>query len=240
MLRGVVWVFPLIAALVAFWFAGSLGAQFLRRRRLYQLIWMLALAMFAIASLGVVGGVATGWSRSTFEVYWALGAVLNVPFLAAGEVLLLFRRPPVVWGVALVLVFVTAYTVTVLGAAQVDAAAFGEQLPAGRDVFGAGTPAQRLPQLISIPSYVVLLAGALWSAWRMRGRPELKDRFVGTLLVAGGATVVAAGASFSAAGALVGFSATLLVGVVLMFWGFVRASRAPSPAGLAAPQLASS
>ena len=235
------WVFPLIAALVAFWFAGSLGAQFLRRRRPYQLVWMLALAMFAIASLAVVGGVADTWSRSTFEVYWALGAVLNVPFLAAGEVLLLFRRPTVLWVAALVLVFVTAYTVAVLTGARIDAAALGAQLPAGKEVFGAGTPAHQLPQRISIPSYLVLLAGALWSAWRMRGRPELKDRFVGTLLIAAGATVVAGGASFSAAGMLVGFSATLLAGVVLMFWGFVRASKATSTvAPVPAPQPAAS
>ena len=69
--------------------------------------------------------------------------------------------------------------------------ALAQQLPSGKDVFGDGTPAHRLPQLISIPSYLILVVGALWSAWRMRGRPELKDRFVGTLLIAIGATIIA-------------------------------------------------
>jgi len=233
---GPMWLFPLLAAVVAFAFAISLGRRFLERRRPYQLVWMLALAMFGLATLAVVAGVIDGWSRFTFDVYWALGAVLNVPFLAAGEVLLLVRRPWVPWAVAVVLVFLTAYTLSVLQAAEVAASALAEQLPSGKEVFGDGSPAHRLPQLISIPSYVILLVGTVWSAWGMRGRPELRDRFVGTVLIAVGATVVAGGASFSAAGALIGFIATLLVGIALMYGGFLRASRPAVAAPSAQPE----
>jgi hypothetical protein len=161
-----------------------------------------------------------------------------VPFLAAGEVLLLVRRPWVVWSVALVLIFVTAYTLAVLQGADAAASALREQLPSGKEVFGDGSDAHRLPQLISIPSYVILLGGTAWSAWRMRRRPELRDRFVGTVLIAVGASVVAGGASFSAAGMLVGFSATLLIGIVLMYAGFLRASRTPALARDAQPEPA--
>jgi hypothetical protein len=233
---GSMWAFPLLAALVAFAFAASLGRRFLDRRRPYELAWMVALAMFGVASLAVVAGVTSGWSRVTFDVYWALGAVLNVPFLAAGEVLLLFRRPVVVWITVLALVFLTAYTLAVLQGADAAAAALAERLPSGKDVFGDGSAAHRLPQLISIPSYVVLLAGTAWSAWRMRGRPELRDRFSGTVLIAVGATVVAGGSTFSAMGALVGFIATLLVGILLMYGGFLRASRSAVPVRAAAPE----
>jgi amino acid permease len=64
----------------------------------------------------------------------------------------------------------------------------------------------------------------------MRGRPELKDRFIGTLLIAVGATIVAAGSAFAATGVLLGFSLTIVAGICVMFAGFVRASRrAPAP-----------
>ena len=234
------WVFPLVAAVIAFAFAASLGRRYLARRRPFELAWTVALAMFGIASLAVVVGVAGGWSSVTFDVYWALGAVLNVPFLAAGEVLLLLRRPAVGWGVVVVLAFLTAYTLAVLQGADASAAALTEPLPSGKEVFGDGSPAHRLPQLISIPSYVVLLAGTLWSAWRMRGRPELRDRFTGTVLIAVGATVVAGGASFSAAGVFIGFIATLLLGIVLMYGGFLRASRAAAPVRAPQPEPATS
>jgi hypothetical protein len=224
------WVFPLAAAVVAFVFAASLARQYLQRRRLYQLLWALALVQFGVASLAVVAGVANGWTRTTFEVYWALGAVLNVPFLAAGEIVLLFRQRWVQWAVWLVLVFSVAYTIAVLRAVQqVDATALAEQLPSGKDVFGGGTAAHALPQYFSYPTYFILLAGTAWSAWKMRGHPELKDRFVGTLLIAVGATIVAGGATFAAFGILPGFVATLVIGIATMFWGFLRASRPSVP-----------
>jgi drug/metabolite transporter (DMT)-like permease len=113
----------------------------------------------------------------------------------------------------------------------VDPLAFAERLPSGKEVFGDGSAAHRLPQLISIPSYLVLVGGAAWSAWRMRGRRDLRDRFVGTLLVAAGATITAAaGSTFAALGNLPAFSISLLAGVVVMFLGFLRATRVPRPA----------
>ena len=46
MLRAM-WVFPLVAAVVAFVFAGLLGRQFVSRRHGYQLVWAIALVMYA-------------------------------------------------------------------------------------------------------------------------------------------------------------------------------------------------
>jgi hypothetical protein len=224
------WAVPLVAVAVAMVFAIQLGRQYTERRHPYQLAWAMALLMFAAASMAVVLGLINHWSRLEFQIYWAFGAVLTVPFLAAGEVLLLFRKRGTLWAVWLILVFVIAYTVAVLRGAEMSASALAEQLPSGKDVFGDGSAAHRLPQVIAYPSYFILLAGALWSAWRMRGRPELKDRFVGTLLVAVGATVVAAGATFAALGLVPGFIATLVIGIVVMYWGFLRASRRPAPA----------
>ena len=219
-------MFPLVAAVVAAVFAGLVGRQYIARRRPYQLAWALALAMYAVASLAVVLGATGGWTTDEFRVYWALGAVLNVPFLAGGEVMLLTRSRTVHAAVWIVLIFLTAYTVAVLRKASFDAAALAEDLPSGKHVFGDGTAAHRLPQLISIPSYLVLVAGALWSAWRMRGRPELRDRFVGTLLIALGATVIAGfGSAYAALGYLAPFSFALAAGIGVMFAGFLWAGR---------------
>ena len=220
------WVFPLVAALVAFAFAAALPKQFAERHRPYQLLWALSLVMYGAASIALVVGVVQGWSASVFGIFWALGAVLNVPFLAAGEVELLARNRTVDLVVDLILIFLVAYTVAVLRKASVDTSALAERLPSGKHVFGAGSPAHRLPQLISIPSYLILLLGTLWSAWKMRGRPELRDRFIGTLLIALGATVIAGfGSAFAATGLLPAFSVALLVGIAVMFAGFLRASR---------------
>jgi hypothetical protein len=225
------WVFPLAAGAVALLFTAQLGRQFASRHRPAQLFWAVAMLMYALASLAVVFGAIGGWTRLEFEVFWVLGAVLNVPFLAAGEIDLLVRRPPVTVTLWLILVFVCAYAVATTRTALFDPAALAQDLPSGKEVFGAGSAAHRLPQLISIPSYLILVGGAIWSAWRMRGRPELRDRFMGTLWIAIGATVIAGvGSAFAATGNLPVFSLSLLVGIATMYWGFLRASRSRSPA----------
>jgi hypothetical protein len=225
------WVFPSAAAVVALVFAVALGRRFAQRRHAYLAVWCGALLMYAAASAAVAAGAAAGWSRTLFEVYWIFGAVLNVPLLAAGEVQLLGRNKILDTAVWVVLAFVFAYTIAVTrGADDLNLSALGEQLPSGKEVFGDGSPAHRLPQLISIPSYLVLVGGAVWSAWRMRGRSELRDRFVGTLLIALGATITAAaGSAFAAIGNLPLFSLSLLAGVAVMFAGFWRATRSRRP-----------
>ena len=86
------WIFPLVAAAVAAVFAAFLIRQYVTRRRSHQLLWAIALLMYAAASVAVAVGALNGWGRLEFEVYWLFGAVLNVPFLAAGELQLLIRN----------------------------------------------------------------------------------------------------------------------------------------------------
>jgi hypothetical protein len=225
------WAFPSVAALVAFAFAAALARQFTVRRHSYQALWALALVMYGVASATVAFGAADGWTSGEFRVYWTLGAVLNVPFLAQGELDLLIRRRAIRSVLYVLLAFVTAYTIARVRTAAVDVGALAERLPSGKEVFGDGTPAHRLPQLVSIPAYLVLVGGASWSAWRMRGRSELRDRFRGTVLIAAGATVIAGfGSAFAALGQLPWFSASLLAGISVMFWGFLVATRRPAPA----------
>ncbi len=139
------WVFPLVAAAVAFVFAVLLVKQYVERRRSYQLLWAIALVMYAAASVAVAIGALNGWSRLTFEVYWLFGAVLNVPFLAGGELQLLVRDRTFALVLDVVLVFLVAYAISVVRGATYDAHALAQQLPSGKHVFGDDTSAHHLP-----------------------------------------------------------------------------------------------
>ena len=98
-------IMALIAAAIAFGFAVMLAKEFVARRRPYTALWALALLLYGVASLVVVIGAVGGWTKLEYEIYWALGAVLTVPLLAAGEVVLLFRDRVVLWVTVLLLVF---------------------------------------------------------------------------------------------------------------------------------------
>ena len=225
------WVFPLVAAIVAFVFSALLAKQFVDRRRPYAAAWSISLLMYAVASTALFLGVLNGWTPTEYRVYWLFGAVLNVPYLFLGELYLLVRRRVVVDIVAVITVFLTAFAVATVMNAPIHAEALTTDLPLGKDVFGDGTTPYRLAQYLAYPSFILLVAACAWSAWKMRGRPELRDRFMGTLLIAIGATIVAIGSGVGAGLDVVPiFSIGLLAGIVVMFWGFLRASRSASPA----------
>lgn len=57
------------------------------------LAWTISLAMFSIASLALLVGVVVGWSSPVFHVFYLFGAVLNVPWLALGSILINARDP---------------------------------------------------------------------------------------------------------------------------------------------------
>jgi hypothetical protein len=196
------------------------------RRRPFQLAWSVALLMYAAGSFALFLGVLDGWSPAEYRAYWLLGAILNVPYLALGEVYLLVRDRRVGNVLLLILLFLTGFAFSRVRTAGLDLSALTKDLPLGKDAFAADTLPYRLSQLYAYPAYVFLLLGCAWSIARMRGKPELRDRLLGTVGVAAGATVVAIGSGFGAGLDVVPlFSVGLAAGIALMFWGFLRASR---------------
>lgn len=219
-------LFPLLAGAISLVFATLLAARFLRRRRMAEGLWAIAMFMYAIASFAMFAGVVAGWTPARFRVYWLFGAVLNVPFLAQGELYLLFRRR--LWAdLCLALLFVgTAFAAWKVLQAPVHAAALTSSLPLGKDAFGDNSAPYRLSQLYSFPAYFLLLGGLLWSVLAMRGRRELRARAGGVAAIAVGATIVAIGSGIGAGFHLVAiFALGLVLGVAVMFWGFVTSTR---------------
>jgi len=223
-------VFPLGAAAIAAVFGAMLLVRFLRKRRTYEGIWSLALFMFAAASFATFLGVVDGWSATDFRLYWLLGAVLNVPLLFEGELYLLARGRTWVNATLVVLTAASVYAGVKVWGAPIHPAPLAGSLPLGKEVFGDHSLPYRLSQFYAFPAYFLLLGGLLWSAWRMRGQPHLRNRTGGTLGIAMGATIVAIASGVGAGFHVVAlFSTGLAAGIGVMFWGFVVAAR-PSAA----------
>jgi hypothetical protein len=229
------------AMLVALAFAANTFDRWSRRRRPYELAWTVSLLLFALGAGALWWAEAQGWSLASFRVFYLAGAILNVPWLALGTVYLLagsrIGAATQRWVVAL-----SWLTVGIIVVAPTKAAVGGDELPTGRDVFGA------VPRILAAVgsgvSAIVIVAGAVWSAWRLwRGRnPQLagtrssgapRRLALGNVLIAAGTLVL------SASGTLAGrlgkdraFASTLLIGIIVLFAGFLVAppSGRPRPA----------
>lgn len=219
-------VLPVLATAIALAFGGHLLIRSGRRRSWSEAVWGVAMVMFGAASGALFLGVLDGWSAAEFRVYWLFGAVLNVPYLAAGEVYLLTRNRWVGHLALLVVLAATVWASAEVRTAPLDAEVLAtEEFFTGREVLGEDAPARSLALIYSYAGTVVLVLGILRSALGMRARPELRSRFYGVLLIAVGALIVAGGAAFAAAGSFAGFSITLAAGVAVMYWGFLIATR---------------
>src|SRR3990172_2449562 len=94
-----------LAAAVASLFAEATFVRWTERHTPHLAAWAVALAMFAGASAALAVGVSTGWDTATFRVFYLLGAVLNVPWLALGTFCLLCHRGVVLRRARAALVF---------------------------------------------------------------------------------------------------------------------------------------
>jgi hypothetical protein len=224
------------ATLVAVAFMFSTLDRWLRRRRPHELAWTVSLGFFALGSAALWWSESAGWSLGSFRVFYLAGAVLNVPWLALGTVYLL-AGPRLGDRVRWWLVLLSGFSAGVVLFSPTRTGVSGGELPTGKDVFGVAP--RVLAAVGSGVAAIVIIAGAGWSAWRVwRGRqPSLgAARMVmapvrlvwGNVLIAVGTLVLSA--SGTVAGRLGkdrAFTLTLLVGISLLFAGFLVASAPP-------------
>ena len=87
--RSLVVALAFVATAVSSLFAQAMLVRYTRTHRPEYRAWAISLALFALASAALATGTSTGWDRGTFRVFFLLGAVVNVPWLALGTVFLL-------------------------------------------------------------------------------------------------------------------------------------------------------
>jgi hypothetical protein len=234
------------ATLVAVAFGFSTLDRWQRRGREHELAWTISLALFAAGGLSLWWAESHGWGTAIFRLFFLTGAVLNVPWLALGTVYLLAGRE---WGnrVRTWLIALSGLATGIILFSPTKVPVSGTELPQGSEVFGV---APRVLAAVGsgVPALVIIV-GALWSAVRVaRGRvPALgsgaqrtvslpKRLALGNVLIAVGTLVL------SASGTLAGrlgkdraFAVTLVIGVAILFAGFLVASSGAARRVEAAP-----
>ena len=225
------------ATLVAAAFALSTFDRWHRRGQHHELAWTVAMTLFTIGSGALWWAEATGWSMFAFRVFFLAGAVLNVAWLALGTIYLLANKN-IADQLRRALVVLSAFSAGVIAVAPTKRDIIAGEFPAARELFGV------LPRVMAavgsgVPALVIIF-GALWSTWRVTTSkaPNLKSaiqrKVIAPRRLAFGNVFVALGTLvLSASGTLAGrlgkdraFAVTLLVGLCILFVGFLVASNA--------------
>lgn len=214
-----------LATAVASLFAESVLVRYTQRKSPHLLAWTVALALFALASAALAVGVSTGWDTGAFRVFYLLGAIVNVPWLALGTVYLLKgveagRRAH--WA----LVFFSGLATGVMLSTPVDPVS-GTKIPQGSEVLGAFPRA--LAGIGSGVGAVVIIVGAIWSAARYlrdRDAPRAGRLAAANALIALGTLVLSSGGLVQGAiGHDEAFTLSLAIGITVVYAGFLVAEQ---------------
>jgi hypothetical protein len=219
-------VLPFTSAIISFIFAFLLFRRYLVRRGPHLLLWGIGMVFYGIGGFceGYYGAI--GWNALIFRLWYLAGAILVAAWLGQGTVYLLAKRR---WAnVLMVLLSLgSLYASFRVFTAELDPSLMTTSVHTGSELSGHAivTPGVRsLTPIFNLYGTVTLVGGALYSAWIFWRKRILLHRTMGNILIAVGAILPAFGGAFSRMGLPGALYVSELLGAILLFIGFLRAT----------------
>ncbi len=227
---------PFASTLVMLIFTVSVFQRFVVRRNLAFLFWGMGLLMFGLGSFAEAY-FYFAWSRAVFVMWYLFGAILTPAWIGQGTLYLLVRKR---WVHLLTAVLVLGslisaglmLSIPLVESAYQPGVVISQQYKA---IIPHASFSQILVPTILFGTYgiILLVGGALYSAFLFWRKRVLPNRVIGNVLIAAGALSVALASAVTG----LGFGQYLYIGefvaAVMMYGGFLMAaapSAEPAPA----------
>lgn len=222
---------PFLSTIVTFAFATAVFIRYLRRRGPHLLMWTIGLLFYGIGTLAEVW-LAFSFNGMVLKLWYLSGAMLTAAWLGQGSVHLLVRRRGLAWTLTGILAAVSLVAAALVLSASLTPAASAYQVTQAissqyKDILTRGGATIALTILLNIYGTLTLIGGAIYSAIIFFRKHILVNRMIGNILIAVGALAPAMAGSFVKLGLVDGLYLSELVGVVLMYIGFIRATTVP-------------
>jgi hypothetical protein len=217
---------PFISAIISFIFAFFVFNRYRKKGGAHLLLWGLGMTFYGIGGFCEAYFGALGWNPLVFRMWYLFGAILVAAWLGQGTVYLLAKRR---WAniTMVILGLGSLYATIRIFGAEIDPSLLTTSVHTGSELSGHAivTPGIRtLTPLFNIYGVVTLVGGAVYSAWIFYRKRVLLHRTIGNILIAVGALAPAFGGSFSRFGVPGALYMGELIGAILMFAGFIRAT----------------
>ncbi len=217
---------PFLASAISFIFALFLFKRYAKKPSNHVLLWGIGMIFYGIGGFceGFYG--AFGWNPLFYRMWYLFGAILVAAWLGQGTVYLLAKKS---WAHTLMVILLlgSLYGVYKVFTAQLDPSLMTTSVHTGSELSGHAiiTPGVRsLTPIFNLYGTVTLVGGAVYSAWIFFRKRILLHRTIGNILIAVGAMAPAFGGAFSRMGVPAALYIGELLGAVLMFIGFQRAT----------------
>jgi hypothetical protein len=220
---------------LGFVFTVLVARQYLARRKMHQLMWAIAIAMWTIATAAELLATLNGWSSLTYRAYYATGALLIPAWLGMGTLYLIFHNQ---WPnrILLVLTILSLLGIFLIAAWQIEESILiksdAQFVPLKVFPF---FPIQLLLIALNIFGTIAFAGGALWSAYKFARTRTMGDRVLATVLIGVGGFIAAGAHSLGVVSGIELFRVSELVALIVIFIGFLLSSPSPQKNSVAAP-----
>jgi hypothetical protein len=217
---------PVVSCITSFVFAAFVFRRYLVRKGPHLLLWGIGMVFYGLGAFCEAYYSLLGWNPLIYRLWYLFGAILVAAWLGQGTVYLLAGRK---WanGLMLLLGIGSLYGLVRVFGAELDPSAMTSSLHTGSELSGSAivTPGVRvLTPFFNLYGTVTLVGGAAWSAWIFWRKRILLHRTIGNILIAVGAIAPAFGGTFSRFGLPNALYIGELLGALLLFAGFIRAT----------------
>jgi len=220
-------VMPFVTTAIIFVFALLVFRRYAAHRTPNMLLWGIGLVLYGIGTLTAALHISSGFSELGFRLWYLCGAMLVAAYLGQGTVYLLVKRK--VGDIKLshilmaLLLLASIYGAVAVFGAELDPSQLEDGQLSGLAIVSSGV--RGLTPFFNIYGTLFLVGGALYSAWLFWRKRVMRQRVIGNVLIAAGAMLVAASGTSSRFGASEWLYLGELAAAVLMFAGFLEASR---------------
>jgi len=231
---------PFSSTLVTAAFAAAVLARYSRRGGTHLLFWGIGLILYGLGTFSEAF-LGLAWSPFVLRVWYISGAMLTAAWLGQGTLYLLVRRPGLANALATGLTIVSLAAIVSVFLAPMTNTAYDTSLPAPiqyKAIMVRSSLMTTLTILLNIYGTILLVGGALYSAFLFWRKRVLAHRVIANVLIAAGALMPATAGTFVKLGLADWLYLSELLGAAVMFIGFLQAT-SPQPAPSPAPQPAS-
>lgn len=219
---------PILSTLVSFAFAAAVLNRYRYKHGKHLLFWGLGLVLYGLGTLSEVISAFT-FSPAVLKMWYLSGAMLTAAWLGQGTAFLLIRKRGVADMMAYGLVAVSLLAVVLVALAPLTGAEAGFNIAEPlstqyQDILVRSGLITALTIILNIYGTILLIGGALYSAYLFWRKRVLLNRVVGNILIAGGALMPAMAGSLVKAGLVDWLYLSELGGVILMYVGFLQAT----------------
>jgi len=219
------WIWPLLTAILGFVYVGLLLAQWMKRRKMHQLMWSIGFLFYAVAAvMESYSEYTQHWDPTVYRVYIVLAASL-VGFLGNGTLYLVTKKR--LWGdlylgfnlVCLAIFLYGTETANLLADKLVPGIVVG-----GQALGASGTFPRIMSLPFNIPGSLLLLGGAVFSIIKFWPKTAFRYRVWANVLIIVGTLMIAGAGSMARLGISGWLYAGEMVASAILLWGFLMAS----------------